>query len=160
MGRITKLLLNIVFLNFLLFSHSLSFKVASQNLEYALYKGEKLVWSFKINNFIQEDNGNFKGEGIYILNKEKGVEIWADKGFYIKNEDKFLLKANVRLVTSEYGEIITDELTFYPKKNLILTDKEVLLIKKGFKIKGIGLIYNIDTGNFKITEKAQVNLKL
>jgi LPS export ABC transporter protein LptC len=160
MGRTFKLLFSLIIFNFLFYSFSFPFKIISHDLKYAFYKRERLIWSFKIRDFVQEENGNFKGKGIYIINKEKGLEIWADKGFYKKREDKFLLENNVRLITSEYGEVITQELIFYPKKNLIFTDKEVLVIKKDIKIKGVGLIYDVETGNFKVKEKAKVKLKL
>ncbi len=160
MGKIVKILLSLVLSLFLLPSWSFSFKVISHNLVYALYKKEKLVWKLKVKEFVQEENGNFKGKDIYIINKQKGLKIWAEDGIYKKDEDKLLLKNNVHLITSEYGEVITQELVFYPKKNLITTNKEVLLIKKGLKIKGVGLIYNIETGNFQVKEKAKVKLKL
>ncbi len=160
MGRIVKILLSLVLSLFLLPSWSFSFKVISHNLVYALYKKEKLVWSFKIKEFIQKENGDFKGKEVYIINKQKGFEIWAKNGIYKKAKNKFLFKNNVRLITSKYGEVLTQELIFYPKKNLIFTDKEVIVIKKGLKIKGVGLIYNIETGNFQVKEKAKVKLKL
>ena len=88
------------------------------------------------------------------------MEIWADKGFYNKKEDRFLLQSNVHLITSKYGEVYTEELIFFPKKDLILTDKEVLVIKKGFRVKGKGLIYDVNTGNFQVKEKAKVQMKI
>ena len=160
MGRIITILFSIIFFNFLIFSFSFSFKIISHNLEYALYKKNKLIWSFKIKKFIQKENGNFEGKTIYIINKEKGLEIWADKGFYNKKEDKFLLQSNVHLITSKYGEVYTEELIFFPKKDLILTDKEVLVIKKDLKVKGKGLIYDVNTGNFRVKEKAKVQMKI
>jgi len=160
MGKFIKVLSGIILFFFLLSSYSFSFKVISHNLEYAFYKKNKLIWSFKIKDFIQKENGDFEGKGVYITNKEKGLKIWADRGFYKKNEDKFLLRKNVHLITSQYGEVYTEELLFFPEKNLILTDKEVLIIKEGFRIKGKGLIYEVDTGNFRVKEKAKVKLKL
>jgi len=160
MGRIITILFSIIFFNFFIFSLSFSFKIISHNLEYALYKKNKLIWSFKIKKFIQKENDNFEGKTIYIINKEKGLEIWADKGFYNKREDKFLLQSNVHLITSKYGEVYTEELIFFPKKDLILTDKEVLVIKKDLKVKGKGLIYDVNTGNFRVKEKAKVQMKI
>ena len=160
MGRIITILFSIIFFNFFIFSLSFSFKIISHNLEYVLYKKNKLIWSFKIKKFIQKENGNFEGKTIYIINKEKGLEIWADKGFYNKREDKFLLQSNVHLITSKYGEVYTEELIFFPKKDLILTNKEVLVIKKDLKVKGKGLIYDVNTGNFRVKEKAKVQMKI
>ncbi len=110
--------------------------------------------------FLQKENGDFEGKNIYLINKEKGLEIWANKGFYKKGEDKFVLQDNVYLITSEFGEVYTQEIIFYPKKNLIITDKEVTLVKKGLTIRGKGLIYEIGTGNFKVKEKAKVRWKI
>lgn len=157
MGRIIKFLLILAFL--FRPSLSLSFKIFATDLEYYFYKKEKLIWNFKIKEFIQKDELSFEAKKIYIINKEKNLEIWADNGFYDKKEDKFVLKNNVYLITLEHGEIKTSELTFFPQKNLILTDVEILVKKKDLVVKGRGLFYNINTGNFQIKEKAKVRLR-
>lgn len=159
MGRIIKLLFSIVIILFL-YPLSFSFQIISHELEYAFYKKNQLVWSFRMKEFIQKETGDFEGKNIYLINKEKGLEIWANKGFYKKEEDKFILQDNVHLLTSEYGEVYTQEIIFYPRKNLIFTDKEIIVVKKGLTIRGKGLIYEIGTGNFKVKEKAKVQWKI
>uniref|UniRef100_A0A7V6CEM4 LPS export ABC transporter periplasmic protein LptC n=1 Tax=Thermodesulfobacterium geofontis TaxID=1295609 RepID=A0A7V6CEM4_9BACT len=160
MGNFIKLLFSIIIFIFLSFYCAFPFQIVSHELEYALYKKNQLIWSFKTKEFFQKETGDFEGKDIYLINKEKGLKIWANKGFYQKWEDKFILQDNVHLVTSEYGEVYTQKLIFYPKKNLIFTDEEVILIKKGLTVKGKGLIYEIETGNFKVEGKAKVKWKI
>uniref|UniRef100_A0A7V4N2U2 LPS export ABC transporter periplasmic protein LptC n=1 Tax=Thermodesulfobacterium geofontis TaxID=1295609 RepID=A0A7V4N2U2_9BACT len=160
MGKFIKLLFSIIIFIFQFFYYAFSFQIVSHEFEYALYKKNQLIWSFKIKNFFQKETGDFEGKNIYLINKEKGLEIWANKGFYQKEENKFILQENVHLVTSSYGEVYTQKLIFYPKKNLIFTDEEVILIKKGLIIRGKGLIYEIETGNFKVERKAKVKWKI
>ncbi len=159
MARIFKFLFVLVFLFFFKPLSSFSFKIFATDLEYYFYKKEKLIWSFRTKEFLQKDDFFFEAKKIYIVNKEKNLEIWADNGFYNKKEDKFVLKNNVYLVNPEHGEIKTSELIFFPEKNLILTDEEILVKKKNMVVKGKGLFYNINTGNFQIKEKAKVSLR-
>jgi LPS export ABC transporter protein LptC len=160
MGNFIKLLFIIIIFIFIPFYNTYPFQIVSHDFEYALYKNNQLVWSFKIKEFFQKETGDFEGKNIYLINKEKGLEIWANKGFYQKEEDKFILQENVHLVTLSYGEVYTQKLIFYPKKNLIFTDEEVILIKKGLTIRGKGLTYDIETGNFKVEGKTKVKWKI
>lgn len=92
MGRIITILFSIIFFNFLIFSLSFPFKIISHNLEYALYKKNKLIWSFKIKKFIQKENGNFEGKTIYIINKEKDWKYGRIKVFIIKKKINFYFR--------------------------------------------------------------------
>ena len=160
MGRTIKLLFGIIFCFFIIVSLSFSFEVISHNLEYFLYKKEKLLWSFKIKEFIQKDEFSFEGKEVYVTSKNKGLKIKAKRAFYNKKEDKFIFKNNVYLITPKHEEIETQELIFFPKKDLIITDKDVMVKKEDLIIKGKGLIYNTETENFQVKEKAKVQLKL
>ncbi len=161
MGRIIALLLILIIsLPFSLQAKNRTFKVIAQDIEYAFYKKEKLVWKFKTSVFKERSDNVCEAIKIIIINLQKDLKIIADKGFYNKKEDKFLLIGKVHLFTQKFGEVFTDKLIYFPKQGLIITDKKVLVKKKGLIAKGKGLIYKIDTGDFQIKEKPRIKFSL
>lgn len=139
-------------------SSSKSFKVISEHLEYSLYYGESLSWKLKASLFIQTLDGSFEAEDIKIINPSKGITLISKKAVYLSNEEKLIFKDKVLLITSEFGEVYTDELIYFPKKNLILSNSDVLVKKRDFQVRGKGLVYQIDTQNFEVKGRAQVRI--
>lgn len=140
-------------------SFSTEFKVVSENLEYAFYKEETLNWKLKASFFTQTSDGSFEAENIKLISPLKGITLSSKKANYIKPEEKIIFKKEVVLVTSEFGEVYTDELVYFPQKNLILSNSEVLVKKKGLEVRGKGLVYQIDSGNFEVKGRAQIKMR-
>lgn len=144
------------------FSQEVNFKIKTEDLEYNFFKLSKnkisLVWRLKAKELIQKNEFFIEVTDFTLINQEKNLQIKGYKGFYFAKEKKFVFKHKIELKTSQYGEVFTEELIFYPEQNLIISEQEVILKKSGAFIKGKGLVYNIETGNFQIKEKTQAQL--
>lgn len=139
-------------------SLSKDFKVIAENFNYFLYNEETLSWKLKASLFIQTSDDSFAAENIEIVNPLRGITLTSKKATYLRNEEKIIFKEKVLLVTSEFGEVYTDELIYFPKKNLILSNSDVLVKKRDLQIRGKGLVYQIDTQNFEVKGRAQVKM--
>lgn len=139
-------------------SLSKDFKIVSEDFEYSLYNGETLSWKLKASFFIQTSDGSFEAENVKIVNPSKGITLTSKRATYLNNEEKLIFREKVLLVTSEFGEVYTDELIYFPKKNLILSNSDVLVKKRDLQVKGKGLVYQIDTQNFEVKGRAQVKI--
>lgn len=139
-------------------SLSKDFKVIAENFNYFLYNEETLSWKLKASLFIQTSDDSFEAENIEIVNPLRGITLTSKKATYLRNEEKIIFKEKVLLVTSEFGEVYTDELIYFPKKNLILSNSDVLVKKRDLQIRGKGLVYQIDTQNFEVKGRAQVKM--
>ncbi len=160
MGRIAGILLILMLTFSVLNAKTITFKVMAKNIEYSLYKKNRLLWQFKAKIFKEENDNIYEATGIIIINLQKNLKIIADKGIYNKKSGEFLLLGRVHLFTKKFGEVFTAKLLYFPKKGLIITDKEVLVKKKGLIARGKGLIYKLDTGDFKIKEKTKIKFNM
>ncbi len=133
----------------------LSAQIEATNIEYSLYKKERLEWTFKAEYFSKKRPDLFYGEKVFITNPYKGLKIKGEKAFYYQKEDKFVIKGRVRLFTKEKGELFTSELVFFPRKNLVIGPREVILRQKGVVMKGRGFIYRLDSHELKLKSKTK-----
>ncbi|MCX8042054.1 MAG: LPS export ABC transporter periplasmic protein LptC [Thermodesulfobacteriaceae bacterium] len=163
MGRGLSNLFIAPFLIFLIvslsFSQEVGFKIKGENLEYNFFKISKnkifALWKLRAKELIQKEDFLIEVTEFNLVNEEKNLQIKGLKGFYFPKEKKFVFKNKVELKTSQYGEAFTEELIFYPEQNLIISEGEVILRKRGVLIRGKGLVYEVDTGNFQIKEKTR-----
>ncbi|RLG13150.1 LPS export ABC transporter periplasmic protein LptC [Candidatus Pacearchaeota archaeon] len=166
MARNLKFLFNLLILIFgLFFLFSLSAKgdpleIIAYNLKYTLFKNNKLSWHLKAKKFVQKGKNYFEAESLFIFNPLKDVKIYGKRGIYNKMQNKFIIRGKVILKTSNKGEIYTEELIFYADRNLIVSNREVTVKKKDCIIKGKGFVYDLNTENFKLKEKAWARFKL
>ncbi len=141
------------------FSEEVIFQVKGENLEYTFFKisskKANILWKLKAKELIQKEDGSVEVTNFILINEEKSIQIKGLKGFYLPKEKKFVFRNRVELKTSQYGEAFTEELIFYPEQNLIVSEHEIVLKKDKAMIRGKGLVYNIDTGNFQIKEKTK-----
>ncbi len=148
-----------------LLSASLAFALAPleikiSSLRYQRYEGQVLAWKIYSQEFQQKNNEIFEAKGVYLENLTKGLRIWAKEAVYYKSEDKFVLKGEVRLLTEREGEVFTEELIFYRKKDLLTAPGKVILKKEGVFVSGEGLIYSLSEGNLQLQKRAKDQFKL
>ncbi|MFN4131562.1 MAG: LPS export ABC transporter periplasmic protein LptC [Caldimicrobium sp.] len=159
MGYLSKgLFINFLLINILLAQEPLEIKISS--LTYQRYEGSNLVWKLFSENFWQKNKETFEAKGIYLENLPKGLRIWAKEAIYLKGEEKFILRGKVRLITEKEGEVFTEELIFYPKKNLLFAPGQVLIKKEGIQVSGEGLTYSVGEGSFQLHKRAKAQFKL
>lgn len=151
-------LIFLILVDFLFAQEPLEIKMSS--LIYQRYEGTNLVWKLSSQEFWQKKNELFEAKGVYLENLTKGIKIWANKVVYIKGEDKFILQGKVHLITEKEGEVFTEELIFYPKKDLLSAPGKVLIKKEGIQVSGEGLTYSIGEGNFQLQKRAKAQFKL
>ncbi len=130
-------------------------QIEATNIEYSLYKKERLEWTFRAKYFSQENPEFFYGESVLITNPYKGLKIKGDRAFYYKKEDKFVIKGRVKLFTRKKGELFTSELIFFPKKNLVIGYRKVILKQKGAILKGRGFVYRLDRHELKLKSRTK-----
>lgn len=141
-----------------LFSEAFSQEVKIKGVNYQRYEGERLVWKLLSDSYEQKGD-TFIAKKVYLENLPKGLRIYADEAFYLKAEEKFILKGNVKILTEKEGEIYTEELIFYPKRNLLLAQGEVTIVKENLKLSGSGLTYDLAKGDLKLQKRAKAQFK-
>ncbi|QER41986.1 LPS export ABC transporter periplasmic protein LptC [Thermodesulfobacterium sp. TA1] len=139
---------------------SQDFSIVAKDLEYSFYGKEGFLWKLKASFFKRDKEGSFLAEGLNVVSPTKGINISSKRGYYYPKEDKMVFQGNVKLITNDHGEVYTEELIFFPKKNYLFTEREVLVKKKGMMVKGQGMTYQIDQGNFKVQGRAQFQMSL
>lgn len=144
---------------FFLLTEAFSQDVKIKGVNYQRYEGEKLVWKLLSDSYEQKGD-TFFAEKVYLENLPKGLKIYANEAFYLKKEDKFILKGKVKIITEKEGEIYTEELIFYPKKDLLLAQGEVSIVKENLKLSGSGLTYDLTKGDLKLQKRAKAQFKL
>ncbi|AIH03912.1 MAG: Uncharacterized protein XD42_0022 [Thermodesulfobacterium sp. 37_54] len=139
-------------------SLSKDFRMVAKDLEYSFYSKEGLLWKLKASFFKRDKEGTFWAEGLTLISPSKGINVSSQRGYYYPKEDKMVFQGNVKLVTENYGEVYTEELIFFPKKNYLFTEKEVLVKQKGMLIRGKGMTYHIKDGIFQVHGRAQFQM--
>ena len=153
MGKSTLLLSLMLLLVFPVFLFSA--QIEATDIEYTLYKGKRLEWTFKARYFSKERGDLFFGKDVVITNPYKGLKIKGNQAFYYQREDKFVIKGRVRLFTRNRGELFTSELVFFPGRNLVVGDREVILKQKDLVMRGRGFIYRLDRQELKLKGKTR-----
>jgi len=156
MGKIFKgiFILIILFLS----PWALSQETKIRGVNYQKYEGEKLIWKLIADTYEQKDD-TFFAQNVYLENLPKGLRIYAKEALYLKKEEKFILKGEVKLITETEGEIYTKELIFYPKKDLLLAPGEVTIIKGDLKLVGTGLTFDVAKGDLKLQKRSKAQFK-
>lgn len=149
-----------VFIGLLLALKGYSQDVKIRGLTYQRYEGETLVWKLISQEFYKEGEERFLAQRVYLENIPKGIKIFADSAQYQVKEEKFLLRGRVRLITEKEGEVYTEELIFFPKKDFLEAPGRVLIRKDRFEITGEGLSYDVSQGDFKLHKKARAQFHL
>ncbi len=126
---------------------------------YQFYEGERLIWKMKAQEFIKDEE-KFLGKKLYLENLSKGLKIVADEGIYWVKEEKFVFKGMVQVFTEREGDIFTDLLFFYPKKDLLLAPNSVLVKKGNIEIVGEDLSYDLSKEEFKLKSRSKAQFKL
>lgn len=158
MGQILRGLFIFIVLFSALKAYSEEVKITG--LTYQRYEGETLVWKLISQAFSKEGEERFLAQKVYLENLPKGIKIFADSALYLTKEEKFLLKGKVKLITEKEGEVYTEELIFYPKKNFLQAPGQVVIKKDKFEVSGEGLSYDVSQGDFKLHKKAKAQFKL
>ncbi|MFN3406285.1 MAG: LPS export ABC transporter periplasmic protein LptC [Caldimicrobium sp.] len=159
MGNLFKGIFINLFLFSLVFAEILS-QVTITSLRYQRYEGSNIVWKLVAEEFLQKGDAYFEAKGVYIENLPKGLKIRAKEAEYIKKEEKFLLKGTVSVYVEKEGEIFTEELMYYPKRDFLFAPGRVLIKKGGMEISGEGLSYHLSEGKFQLQKKATAQFKL
>lgn len=134
-------------------------EIRATHLTYQRYLGETLSWKLKTEEFLKKGEDYFEAKNIYLENIPKGIKISAERGRYLLREDKFILTGRVRLYTEKEGEVYTEELYFFPKRDLIEAPGEVLIKKGSIEVKGEGLTYQVSLGDFKLHKRARAQFR-
>jgi len=161
MGVVTRILLGLVcLLSWIGVAFSQPYQVKAFDVVYYLYKGEKLEWYFKAKEFIEVSPNYFMAKLVHIVNDPKHIIIKGKEATYDRLKDEFIIVGNATFIAPKVGTILTQELIFYPSKSLVTTDKEVEVRKKGMLIKGKGMTYYINTGEFRLKQRANIKFEL
>ncbi len=147
-----------IILVFFLCSIALSQDIKINGVNYQRYVGETLVWRLLSDSYEQRGD-TFYAKRVYLENLPKGLKIYANEATYLKAEEKFILKGNVKIITEKEGEIYTEELIFYPKRDLLLAQGEVTIVKENLKLSGSGLTYDLAKGDLKLEKRAKAQFK-
>lgn len=134
-------------------------EVRANSIIYQRYQGETLQWKLEARELLKKEETFFHIKGLYLENLSKGLRIFADEGIYSGQEDRFILRGKVKLYAEREGEVYTEELFFYPKKDLIEIPGKVQVRKGDLEIKGEGLTYNINQGELKIHRRAKAQIR-
>ena len=153
MGKSTLLLSLMLLLVFPVFLFSA--QIEATDIEYTLYKGKRLEWKLKAKYFSKENENVFYGRDVLITNPYKGLKISGKQAFYYQREDKFVIEGKVHLYTKNKGELFTSKLVFYPKKDLVLGNKEVILKQKNLIMRGRGFVYYLNKQKLKLKSKTR-----
>ncbi|MFN3505071.1 MAG: LPS export ABC transporter periplasmic protein LptC [Caldimicrobium sp.] len=156
-------LLKGIFINLFLISVAfaeISSEVRISSLRYQRYEGSNIIWKLTADEFLQKGEAYFEAKGVYIENLPKGIKMRAKEAEYIKKEDKFILKGSVQVYVENEGEIFTEELIFYPKKDYLSAPGRVLIKKRGVEMSGEGLTYHLSEGKFQLQRRATAQFKL
>lgn len=148
-----------IFIAFFFSSKALSQEIRIKGVNYQKYEGEKLIWKL-ISDTFEQRGETFFAERVYLENLPKGLKIYAKEALYLKREEKFILRGDVKIITEKEGEIYTDELIFYPKRDLLLAPGEVTIIKGNLRLSGKGLTYDLARGDLKLQKRARAQFKL
>jgi LPS export ABC transporter protein LptC len=97
--------------------------------------------------FVQVDCILFPG-------KKNELQVKADRGDYLIDQERLALKGNVFLKIRQGQSLFTDILNFDGKKGLIWTDNSILMEGAGIRIQGTGFEYNLDSGKMNIKKQA------
>ncbi|MCS7150076.1 MAG: LPS export ABC transporter periplasmic protein LptC [Caldimicrobium sp.] len=135
-------------------------EIRATGLTYQRYIGPNLSWKLFASEFIKKGEEYFEAKKLYIENISKGIKINAEKGHYSVKEKRFLLKGQIKLQTEKEGEVQTEELHFYPEKDLIEAPGIVVIRKGTMEISGEGLTYRLSMGDFKLHRRAKAQFKL
>ena len=97
-----------------------------------------------------------------IINKkdEQPWHITSDRGEALEGTKKIILFGNVKIrqlpgENSKNITLLTTEITFYPDRSYIETDKPVTIKQPGNIVKAIGLQADLNTGYIKLLSKVK-----
>lgn len=153
----------VIIISILLYSQDLSSQsireVRAIQLTYQRYKGAQLSWKLFASELLKKGEEFFEAKNLHLENFSKGIKISAYLGQYSAKDKRFLLKGKIQLKIEKEGEVLTDELYFYPEKDLIEAPG-VVIIKKGvMEIIGEGLTYEVSTKALKLHKRARAQFK-
>ncbi|MCS7199739.1 MAG: LPS export ABC transporter periplasmic protein LptC [Caldimicrobium sp.] len=153
----------LIFIIILLYSQNLLSQsireVRAIQLTYQRYMGAQLSWKLFASEFLKKGEEFFEAKNLYLENVSKGIRISAHLGQYSARDKKFLLKGKIQLRTEKEGEVFTEELYFYPERDLIEAPGVVIIKKGAMEIIGEGLTYQVSAGDFKLHKRARAQFK-
>jgi LPS export ABC transporter protein LptC len=131
-------------------------------IHYVETKGEKKEWELRAksaHHFLKEDLTLLKNLTVTFFAEGDKVIIMRGKEGSIKRRKEIEVRGNVEITSSDGYRVVTESLHYTEEKRQIYTRDPVMLEKKGMRLRGIGLLVDLNKEKLYIQKAVETEIE-
>jgi len=130
-------------------------KVTAINVEFLLFKNDKLSWKIKGFKAIFVDDKYISVINFFARNGQNNLKVTANRAKFLLKEKRIILQGDVYIKlkkNKQVEEIKTDKAIIDLKNNIIYSYKPILIKQNGNITRGVGFKFFIQSGKLILDE--------
>jgi len=131
-------------------------------IHYVETKGEKKEWELRAksaHHFLKEDLTLLKDLTVTFFAEGDKVIVMRGKEGSIKMKKEIEVRGNVEITSSDGYRVVTESLHYTEEKRQIYTRDPVMFEKKGMRLRGIGLLVDLNKEKLYIQKAVETEIE-